>query len=457
MKTLFPNQVKAKDFLLQVLRSQRGALDGSLTGTGKTVVAAHLARELGVPVLVVCPKIVIPQWRAELADAGVTDLVGVINYEKLKRGNRFLTPQIPTTKSGRPSRKGAIGFTWNLPPETLVIWDEIHSAKSPTTLNALMLIAAKQAGLYNLMLSATACQDPTEMRALGFVLGLHKLHGSQNGWVSWMKGYGCRKDPWHKWVAGPLAKLAPLNRELYGRVATKLTPKDLPNAFAENHIITTPLAFSALDEINRFYQAYGVTPAIVDMMLQARADEAERKAAGVEDETEQYVLVEILRARQLAEAAKVPDIIEMVSDALAQGYSPVVFVNFTDTVKALADYFGAQAAIVVGGQSDTEREHNVQQFQSNAKRIMICNTAAGGVGVSLHDVHGDHPRMSFISPTFNVKDYIQTLGRIHRAGAKSPATQRILVASGTIEELVLTRMEEKRMYLDALHQQQETL
>ena len=51
---------------------------------------------------------------------------------------------------------------------------------------------------------------------------------------------------------------------------------------------------------------------------------------------------------------------------------------------------------------------------------------AGGVGVSLHDLHGGHPRMSIISPTWSGQDLKQVLGRIHRAGSKTPAIQKIV-------------------------------
>lgn len=99
------------------------------------------------------------------------------------------------------------------------------------------------------------------------------------------------------------------------------------------------------------------------------------------------------------------------------------------------------------------REANVQRFQSNETRVILCNMAAGGVGVSLHDIHGGHPRMSLISPTYDVKSYIQTLGRIHRATGKTPALQRVLVASQTIEEKIIDSMEKKRHALETLHAQ----
>lgn len=432
MKTLFPKQRQSVDFLKHALANYGGALDSSHTGVGKTVIASRVVLELGQPIAVVCPKIVIPNWERELEEVGVTPIF-ILNYEKLKRGGQHL------------AKVGKKLFRWTLPPDTLIIWDECHKCKAPFSQNSQMLIAATQAGYRNLLLSATACQDPTEMRAIGFALGLHALNGSKDigskkkSWFSWMMGLGCKRDPWNNWVAGPLSYQRELNTQMYTRNCVKLLPKDLPAAFTENQIITEPLAFSSLGDIASFYRKHGVTPEIVEQFLE-------------DGGASPHILVEILRARQLAEAAKVPDIIDMVADACAEGYSVAIFVNFTDTVKALADVM-TNASVIVGGQSAMVREDNVQRFQTNQTNVIICNIAAGGVGVSLHDTVGGHPRMSMISPTFNVKDYVQTLGRVHRAGAQTPVVQRVLVASKTIEEKIIAKMEQKRLALDTLHTQ----
>jgi len=439
MKTLFPKQRESVDFLKSALTKYGGALDSSHTGVGKTVISAHLAMEMGMPVVIVCPKIVIPNWIRELAEVGVVPII-VTNYEKLKQGSPVLA-----MRSFVRGKKIIKTFSWALPEKSLIIWDECHKCKAAFSQNSKMLIAAKQAGHYNLLLSATACQDPTEMRSIGFILGLHALERpdtTKKGWVSWMMGFGCKRDPWNKWVAGPVAKLKPLADILYSTNCTRLTHKDLPDAFTENHVITEPLAFASLSSIAKYYKEHGITPEIVERYLEDGA-------------ASPHVLVEMLRARQLAEAAKVPDILDMVADACAEGYSVAVFVNFTDTIKALADAI-PNASVIVGGQSDVVREGNVSRFQTNQTNVILCNTAAGGVGVSLHDTVGGHPRMTLISPTFNVKDYIQVLGRVHRAGAKSPAVQRILVASKTIEEKIIDIMEKKRISLATLHPQRET-
>lgn len=428
MKQLFEKQQESCDRLVAALNKHGAALDSSLTGTGKTVVACAVAAALGKPVGVICPKIVIPHWQRELAGFGIEPLF-VANYEKLRRGNTKIV--------GKAGKKI---FRWLVPNDALLIFDEVHNAKGAWTQNSQLLVAAKQAGYKTLLLSATACQDPTEMRSIGYALGLHSLNkpdGELKSWFGWMLQHRCWKDQWQNWKAGPMSELKRIRDAIYAEKGVKLTPNDLPSAFADNHIITEPLEFGSLKDIAAFYKQSGITPDIVESALEGRSPEP-------------YVLVEILRARQLAEAAKVPDLAVLVRDAVEEGYSAAVFVNFVDTVASLKREF-PEAAVIVGGQSGEEREREVQRFQQNHARVIIANIAAGGVGVSLHDEVGGHPRMSFISPTFSVKDYIQTLGRIHRNGAKSPSTQRVMVAANTIEEKIIEVLERKRLSLDTLH------
>jgi superfamily II DNA or RNA helicase len=429
MKILYPAQEQAVTFHINRIFNpdQGSSLDTSRTGTGKTVVACRVARNID-KVAVICPKICIPQWERELKDQGIKPIF-VLNYEKIRTGNtQFL------------SKKNK-QYTWNLPSDTLIIWDEVHRCKSPVSLNANMLIAAKKQSLRNLMLSATAAKDPTEMRALGYVLGLHSLNkdaGNLKCWIRWMRDHGCRMDPFRNWVSGALKHLIRLNETMYGRngCAYQITEADLPNAFKENQIITEPLQFKTSNDIASTYSDI-VSQVLLDMV-------------NGDHEPEPSVLVQILRARQLVEALKVSDTSALIKDALAEGFSAVVFVSFTDTVRLFQAEF-PDAAVIVGGQSAAEREEGIMAFQNNEKRVMLCNIAAGGAGVSLHDIHGGHPRMSFINPTYNPVDHIQTLGRIHRNGSQSNAVQRVLVAAGTIEEEIISIIERKCLQYNTLH------
>ena len=69
--------------------------------------------------------------------------------------------------------------------------------------------------------------------------------------------------------------------------------------------------------------------------------------------------------------------------------------------------------------------------------------AAGGQSINLHDQTGDFPRVSLIVPSYSSTQLIQALGRIHRARSKSPATQRIIFCSGTVEDHIAKRLKAK--------------
>ena len=84
--------------------------------------------------------------------------------------------------------------------------------------------------------------------------------------------------------------------------------------------------------------------------------------------------------------------------------------------------------------------------------MIVVNIAAGGTGISLHDVRGERQRVSIICPSFSAKNHMQTLGRIHRNGAKSDAIQKILVANRSIEEHVMKAISARLSNLNDLHE-----
>ena len=94
-----------------------------------------------------------------------------------------------------------------------------------------------------------------------------------------------------------------------------------------------------------------------------------------------------------------------------------------------------------------ERDRNHAAFQANRHRVCIANGAAGGVGISLHDIHGTHPRSAFHLPGEDTRVMKQLLGRVWRQGG-TKSIQRILYAAGTVEELMADRMDERLRNLD---------
>jgi superfamily II DNA or RNA helicase len=420
LKTLYAEQVVHAKRLAQSLLKHRAALDSSQTGCGKTLIAVETARALGKIPLVVCPKIVIPSWKSTLEEQGVENK-GVINYEKLRTGR---------SGYGKFEKKQ---FVWTIPEDSLVIWDEVHRCQGQSSQNAKMLIAAKS--MYNLCLSASAAEDPTEMRALGHILGLHNL----KDFYRWAQKNGCSFNPWGGLQFGKTkgAALIKLRSEIYPEKGSRLTRTDMKSHFSKSQIITEPLDMGDDGKIQKLYE-------------EMDAEIAELQVAMKGDKTGGGELTKQLRTRQAIELLKVPAILELTSDLLAEGQSVAIFVNFRGTLEALGSRL-PDCAKIWGGQTATERQDAINSFQTNQSRVICSILSAGGLGVSLHDTTGDAPRTALISPGYDAKELLQALGRIDRAGAKSNSTQRILFAANSLEEAVEKSCRSKLKNLENLH------
>lgn len=428
-KTLYPKQEEALAFFIYRQTGDQNTLDQSDTGTGKTPVAVKMAKALGRPIAVICPKAVIPAWRQELAEDDIRATF-ILNLESLRTG-----------KSGYVTKVGKKTFKWLLDPETLIFVDEIHQCKGPFTQNAGLLIALVKQGYHLHGMSGTSCEDPTEMRPLGLMLDLHSGDEKRVGysrWWPWMQEYGCEKNHWGAWTLEDPQHLPRLREIMYATSTHRLTVDDFPDSFKLNRIFITPMQFRCNDQIVEAYEKLNLTPQIIEDFIEKGT---------VTDSG--HILSDITRARRLAESFKVPDIAEMAEELMADGNSVVVFVNYSDTVDSLQVRLNCDR--IDGRQSDDERQQVIEDFQADKTHCIVVNAAAGGTGISLHDTHGNRPRVTLINPTFSCKTYMQVLGRIHRNGGKSDAIQYVLVADGSIEEQVMKSINKRLRNLKTLH------
>jgi hypothetical protein len=61
------------------------------------------------------------------------------------------------------------------------------------------------------------------------------------------------------------------------------------------------------------------------------------------------------------------------------------------------------------------------------------NNQAGGISLSLQDLHGDFPRVGIVFPADSPVVMEQLFGRLARSGGKSDALYRIIFASRSVE------------------------
>ena len=425
--------------LLNSLYVNGVASDQSETGTGKTYVAAWIAKYLNSPVVIVCPKVVIPAWTKVLSYFGIKAHC-LINYEKLIRGN---TEHLSFKDNKDDS---ANDYIINFPKNSLVILDEVHKCKSGSSKNSDFLIKLKMDGYKTLLLSATTATNPLEMKAFGFATTLHNLVNYRHfitdsgAYVGRFGGYqidlGSQRT---------VEAMANIHNRLFNeyKVSSRMTRKMFDKIFPDNHVMAECFDMGTnTDKINRVYQ------------------QMESELAALEESSvnySQHHFAIMTKARRMAELLKVPTMVEMIEDWYDEGISPVVSVNFTDTVEAIEKQlaknrkFDGKIARIVGGQSDKVRQKDIELFQSDDKRIMIANLAAGNAGVSLHDLNGNFARGAIISPSYSAINLLQALGRIHRAEGKTKCIQKVMFAAGTIEEDACKRVQSKLNNLECLN------
>lgn len=420
--------------IIRAIQTHGAALDASDTGAGKTFVALAVMKALGLRVTVICPKAVIPSWRKAAAHFGGIMLTA-INHEMVKTGK---TPHGKWVGNGKDEH-----FEWNLDPQRDgLIFDEVHRCKARDSQNAELLLAAKDSGAKTLCLSATAATNPLEMKALAYTLGLYPNKGSYWGWAT---RNGVWKGKWGMEFTGGLAAIGKIHEQIFpaGRGA-RIRISEVPG-FPATTITPEILDFNgASKEIAHAYE----------VMKQSIANLEARSA----QDRQAIILTEILRARQKAEILKVPSLVTMAQDAIEEGNSVALFVNFNETVDSLAAMLKTDC-VVRGGQSAEDRQHNIDRFQAGQS----------------------FARLALICPTYSAQDLKQALGRVHRAKSNEtapnapvsrviicniraggvgislhnydgrPSIQRIVFAEGTIEEQAARAVEGKLHNIEMLN------
>ena len=309
-----------------------------------------------------------------------------------------------------------------------------------------MLVAAKRAGILVLGLSATVGDSPLAFRALGYCLGLHGLVDSvkSRGFYSWAQKYGCRRLPMMGFQ-GPLgegrkrAEMLKLHAELYPSRGHRVRISDLGNQFPECQIVAELVD---LDSGGRLKDLY----AQMEEQLRLMNERRDRDAQGP--------LSEFLRIRQQIGLLKVPVLAEFTRDWLDAGKHVALFVNYRAEVESLCKLLKTDCRVdgsQTGDRGRAQRDRNVDRFQSDEEPVIVCSSAAGGIAIGLHDLHGNFPRAGGILPGYSAREFRQVCGRLPRQGGKSKSFYRAIFAAGTPEEKGYRALTSKLNNLDALN------
>jgi len=151
--------------------------------------------------------------------------------------------------------------------------------------------------------------------------------------------------------------------------------------------------------------------------------------------------------RQAAGVAKLPHVINFVKNIMEIEESVVVFCHHKAIHsllhQALAEF---KPASIIGGQSDTQRQSQIDSFQNGETKLMIAGLRAGNVGINLTRAR----YVIFAELDWSPAIHLQAEDRLHRIGQKSTVFAYYLMGNGTLDEHVAKVLVDKSYEIDAI-------
>lgn len=431
---LMPHQEEHVDKLVNVLQRRSSVADTSGTGTGKTYAAAEVASRLCLPVMVFCPRSAIPTWEGVLKMWGVP-IVTITNYDMARHshgekegyakwydfrfGMQDKSTICPWIKRKEIKVKGNVEmkYTWDIPYNVYIIFDEGHVAKNSHTRTSNFVSGAcrclRRSGGHKMgVITAT----PIEKREKNLKFLFYALGLTSKPDMSAVHAY-------LKQTLGYIPNMEIIHKFLYGENGCA---SSMPDAEMPSHVqnIITAEAYD-IDE-DKLKEIHTRNERIKENMKRLEGREYDG------------TLGEINRLQGEIERMKKDIILRLISWGLNVGVFKrvAVFTNGKETLHEIKDSIRDKYSIAEyhGDLPSGEPERNATLYNEGKADVLLATVDKGGVSVSFHDTVGDKPTLVLIMPPNSATKLGQTLGRHYRAGTQTSVHQKIIFVKGDYYE-----------------------
>ncbi|MFE3654578.1 DEAD/DEAH box helicase, partial [Streptomyces sp. NPDC059152] len=154
-------------------------------------------------------------------------------------------------------------------------------------------------------------------------------------------------------------------------------------------------------------------------------------------------------ARFAARSGKAELLDELLDTLLAEGASVLVFTQYVQMARLLAEHLAARgvpAQLLHGGTPVARREEMVRRFQDGAVPVFLLSLKAAGTGLNLtrasHVVHFDR--------WWNPAVEAQATDRAYRIGQTQPVQVHRMITEGTVEDRIAALLTRKQQLADAV-------
>jgi SNF2 family DNA or RNA helicase len=429
-------QKEGLDFLL---KSSGNALLADEMGLGKTVeTLAYVSTEKQTfPVLVIAPLVTLQNWKREISKF----------VKKKSRNGRILENESPTSTIIRTGKLHELPKTdfyiinyellyKRLPDlaklniKTLVC-DEVHNLRSKTTqkYKAVKKLAALQCISYRIGLSGTPIYNHgSEIWPIVDILKPGLL-GSFKEFCE----YFCYVNEKGKAIVLE-NKRASLRNELQKHVMLRRKKsdvlKELKDKVRYKEVIDADTDYY-LEELDKIWTKLEGE--------QKDAETAFKKSASYQRA--------IQSERQVAGIAKVSHVVNFVKNIMEIEESVVVFCHHKVIHKLLHERLEEFSPVsIIGGQTDTLRQDQIDKFQRGESKLMIAGIRAGNVGINLTRAK----YVIFAELDWSPAIHRQAEDRLHRIGQKNTVFAYYLIGNGTLDDHVASILVDKSYEIDSI-------
>jgi len=409
IKFLYQYQVPQVINMINSIVAHKVVLDNSDTGCGKSRHALAVCMELGYTPMIICPKLIISSWHDLCKIYGIKPLL-IVNYETARSGKMYTNSKCKYRVKS-PYYKPVIHpeefsmwnrYEWNIPPKTILIFDEAHCCKKINTENGKFLMSTWsliKSGIPVIMCSATISDKYQDMKIPLFLFRQIDQPNNLNMYLKKSFGKNSKKKDYCLLI----------NEVIAGKFSSRLRSADLKELFPKHRIVVQNYLSDHTEEICLLY----------DKLL--RYKEQYSKVKG-------KILVKLQKIKMKIELLKVPIYIDEARSYMEKGCSVILIVNYKKTFNELVVELGAECHIC-GDTSLEERQNMIKNFQKNKHKLIILQIQTGGIGISLHDLEGANQRVVLINFPDRASGFLQAIGRAPRAGGKSAVLTKVISIS----------------------------
>ena len=460
--------------LVQILQENRGYIDTTKMGLGKTYITIAVAMYYKCPLLVIGPRDAESVWKAAGEETGA-EIVDFISKDSLRSKRRHQPKHgyLVRDDSGRGVHFEVTKKYKDLVDKgAFVVVDECQFMRNSTSAQhkatrALLNYLVFEGGKSRFALLSASHLTETDqivslMRMIGYIRSTKLYYRDRNG-SAILKGL-------HELIA--ICKMMDedktkdiiSNVKHYNTRSIKEIVKKLYCEIIIYHISSAAISPSIkinVDQKNGYYKTDEKTKkeflkSLHDLEIAAKY---ERETDLVD--RKQFFKSNIISKRRETELKKASTFARLAKEDLTKNPNckVIIGVHYIDTLKILEESLKEFSPIILQGSvkgkdpvtGENKRSLLVREFQTNPKkRLIIAIVKVISVSISLHDTVGNAPRIMYLSPSYELLQMYQTTGRIVRDGdsTKSDATIRfVYLQGGELETAIFNALARKSVIL----------